>query len=596
MPKGRALTSISALLAFSFSRQPRLTLLGLIGTPLGAAIPTLAALWLKLLVDAALSHRLDQALTAATLLALTGGAAAGIGIFTTRTRIALYETLGYEIDGAVLQAVGEIPGIEHLERPELLDRIALIRSNTNQIGQMWSTLVGLIADLVQLIVTAALLASVSPLLLGLLLAGLPSLLIDPLIARWSNKISLRTAWMERQATDLCSLAYNPTTSAELRVFGLEDEIISRYVHIGRDRNRQLRRVQFAQAPLNAISPLVSVLAMIGAVTFVALRAVHHLATPGDVVLAVYLASQLAGLTQSVASTAGFLTQSTQLASHFAWVLGESRAATGEAKTEGTVPACLNEGISIEGLSFTYPGTDAKILSDLNLHFPAGTIVAVVGDNGAGKTTLTKLLLRLYQPTTGQITIDRIPLHSIPHDRWRSHTAAGFQDFGRFELLARETIGLGNLPDIDNPDAVTAALHRAGSSSILAALPDGLDTQLGRSWTHGAELSGGQWQKLALARALMRQHPLLLVLDEPTSALDAATEHALFARYAAAARASARNGMIVLLVSHRFSTVRMADQIVVLEAGHVTEVGNHDELIRRNGHYAELYNLQAHGYR
>jgi len=261
-----------------------------------------------------------------------------------------------------------------------------------------------------------------------------------------------------------------------------------------------------------------------------------------------------------------------------------------------VPDVLRHGIRLDHVSFAYPGTSRLVLEDVSLSLPAGSVVAIVGENGAGKTTLVKLLARMYEPTSGSILVDNLPLARIPADQWRGRLAGAFQDFFRFEFRARHTVGLGDLPRLNDERAVLAAVERAGASDVISRLPSGLETQLGPTWPAGVEVSFGQWQKLALARGFMRDHPLLLVLDEPTAALDAETEHALFERYAAAAGGSRDAGHVTILVSHRFSTVRMADLIVVLEGARLIEVGTHDELKAKGGHYAELYDIQAAAYR
>jgi ATP-binding cassette subfamily B protein len=203
---------------------------------------------------------------------------------------------------------------------------------------------------------------------------------------------------------------------------------------------------------------------------------------------------------------------------------------------------------------------------------------------------------MYEPASGEILVDDVPLARMPAADWRSRLAGAFQDFFRFELRARHTVGLGDVPRLDEPPAVEAAVDRAGASDVVAKLASGLETQLGATWPGGVEPSFGQWQKLALARGFMREQPLLLVLDEPTAALDAETEHALFERYAGAAHGARASGRITVLVSHRFSTVRMADLIVVLDGARLVEVGTHDELMARRGQYAELYGIQAAAYR
>jgi ATP-binding cassette subfamily B protein len=262
------------------------------------------------------------------------------------------------------------------------------------------------------------------------------------------------------------------------------------------------------------------------------------------------------------------------------------------------PDTLVNGIRLSGVSFCYPGSERSALENVTLDLPAGTVVAIVGENGAGKSTLVKLLAKMYEPTDGEILIDGLNLSRIRTQDWRSRMAGAFQDFFRFEFLARETVGLGDVDRISDVPAVTAAVERGGATTVIERLAEGLETQLGPTWPNGTDLSFGQWQKLALARGFMRDSPLLVVLDEPTAALDAETEHLLFEQFAEAARRARDDarGQITVLVSHRFSTVRMADLIVVLDGSRVAEVGTHADLVARRGKYAELYRIQETAYR
>jgi ATP-binding cassette, subfamily B, bacterial len=277
----------------------------------------------------------------------------------------------------------------------------------------------------------------------------------------------------------------------------------------------------------------------------------------------------------------------------AWL--EDYAAALRGGADLPAPARLAEAIRLEGVSFAYPGTDRLVLEGVDLVLPAGAVVALVGENGAGKSTLVKLLCKLYEPTAGGIFVDGVPLARVRTPDWRRRLAGAFQDFFRFELPVRHGVGVGDLPRLDDDEAVRAAVARAGATDVVERLPAGLATQLGPTWPGGVEVSYGQWQKLALARGFMREEPLLLVLDEPTAALDAETEHALFERFAAAARDGA-SGRVTLLVSHRFSTVRMADTIVVLDGHRVAQVGSHEALMAQGGAYAEIYTLQSAAYR
>src|SRR6185295_1657059 len=240
------------------------------------------------------------------------------------------------------------------------------------------------------------------------------------------------------------------------------------------------------------------------------------------------------------------------ARRLAWL--EDYASAMAATADLQPPARLTRSVRFDHVSFKYPGTNALVLNDVNLDLPAGAVVAVVGENGAGKSTLVKLLAKMYEPTAGHIYIDDVDLARIPADSWRARLAGAFQDFFRFEFLARHTVGVGDVPRMDDRPAVVTAVGRAGADDVIVRLSAGLETQLGPTWPGGVEVSFGQWQKLALARGFMREEPLMLALDEPTAALDAETEHALFERYAAAAKPA--DG-ITILVSHRFSTVRMA---------------------------------------
>ena len=290
------------------------------------------------------------------------------------------------------------------------------------------------------------------------------------------------------------------------------------------------------------------------------------------ILTLTLSAQVNEQITGAAGMVAWLTNTLKTVGRYLWLVDYANAARSRRHGKVPVPDRLVDGITFESVAFRYPLTDADGLTDVNLHIPAGATVAIVGDNGAGKTTLVKLLSRFYDPTAGRILVDGVDLADLAVDDWRMRMAGGYQDFARLELEAREGVGVGDLAQLADDHAIRAALERAGADSVESTLPNGLSTQLGKSFSDGVELSGGQWQKLALGRAMMRPAPLLLVLDEPTASLDAETEHVLFERYASAARRVAReNGAITVLVSHRFSTVRMADMIVVVNNGRVVEV-------------------------
>ena len=312
---------------------------------------------------------------------------------------------------------------------------------------------------------------------------------------------------------------------------------------------------------------------------------------GAVVMAAVAGSRLASFVGATAGELGFLRGFWMDSSkRLSWL--EDYAAAQESGADQPAPTALTQGIDFEYVSFTYPGTTKVVLDNVSLHLPAGAVVAVVGENGAGKSTLVKLLARMYSPTSGTITADGIDIATIDTLQWREKLAGAFQDFYRYELRAAHTVGVGDLRHLEDRPAVQSAITRAGADDVIEKMALGLDTQLGPTWDAGVEVSFGQWQKLALARGFMRNDPLVLILDEPTAALDAEAEHALFDHYASSARSEAHNGRITVMVSHRFSTVRMADLIVVLDGSSVAEVGSHPDLMARRGLYAELFSIQA----
>jgi ATP-binding cassette, subfamily B, bacterial len=313
-------------------------------------------------------------------------------------------------------------------------------------------------------------------------------------------------------------------------------------------------------------------------------------------LALMLIGRLQGTSNNLMWSMRNLSRLVRTSGRYVWLLDYDEAVRRAHPGCAVAPVALHRGVRLEHLSYRYPDAIAPALSDLDLEIPAGTVVALVGENGSGKSTLVKLLTGMYRPTSGRVLVDGVDLAHMDLAAWRERCAGAFQDYARLELSVLETVGAGDLPYIHDPARVGDALRAAASEEVVTSLPHGLDTQLGPTWPGGVDLSGGQWQRLAIARGAMRPAPLLLVLDEPTAALDATTEHALFEGYATAAHAAGRRGAITLLVTHRFSTVSAADVVVVMNKGRIVETGSHRQLMRAKGHYAELYELQARGYR
>lgn len=569
----------------------------LVLSTLAALVGVLGAYWLKRIVDAAVAGDETAALLTAAGMGLTTGLALMAGASITRMQFPLKEHTGMHLDRSLVSLVGGIAGVEHHEHPAYLDRLEILRREMPELGFAGVHTAGALALLVQVGATGVLLVSVNAWLLAVPLFAIPSLWAGARAEQIRQAALDATAERSRRARHLFELATSPAAGKELRVFGVRDELLRRHAADWEQTDRLLDSAALRGSAWTAAGWLIFSVGYGAAIALVVGQAVNGRATLGDVVLALVLVALVNGQVGRAAGTVTAFARMVRVAGRYVWL--SDYAATSRTAVDDPLPAPerLVEGIELRGVAFRYPGTEIDVLAGVDLFLPAGATVAVVGDNGAGKSSLVKLLCRFYEPTAGVMTVDGADLRRIDVEAWRQRMSAGFQDFTRFELPAGQTVGVGDLPFVDDDAAVAAALERAASTNVLAALPDGLATLLGTSFDAGVELSGGQWQKLAVARAMMRPAPLLLVLDEPTAALDAETEHQLFARYAGlTSPLASRNGAITLLVSHRFSTVRMADLIVAVDGGRIVGAGSHDELMAAKGLYAELYELQARAYR
>ena len=591
-PLPPALSSMWRLCKLGYRHEPRLMLAAFVLSQVSALPDALIALWLMLLGTAVVDHRPRLLIASAIALGLTSTATWLLNIVSTRVQRRFRDRVTIALESHVAGLQASVTTIAHHERPEYLDRLAMLRDQVFVLDHMYMSVFATCGWILRLGVTIALLASVHPALVLLVVFALPTALTStwrPAVERTAQE---RGAQANRLARHLFTTATTAPPGKEVRVTGIGDRLL-------RDRRAAWERgyaplaaARWSSAAWHAVAWAVFGAAYVGAVVFVSAGAGS---SPATVLLVLAAGSRLSAYVGATVGEIGFLRGFWMDGSRrLAWLEDYAAPLSAEGGTE--VPAVLTDGIRIDHVSFAYPGTSRLVLDDLSLLLPAGAVVAIVGENGAGKTTLVKLLARMYEPSSGRILVDGVPLSRLPAGQWRARMAGAFQDFFRFEFQARHTVGLGDVARADDEAAVTMAIERAGAGDVVARLPGGLDTQLGPTWPGGVEVSFGQWQKLALARGFMRDRPLLLVLDEPTAALDAETEHALFERYAAAARGTDGSGRITILVSHRFSTVRMADLIVVLDGAKLVEFGTHDDLLARDGPYAELYRIQAAAYR
>ena len=522
------------------------------------------------------------------------------------------------LSSRLLDLVGHSPTLAIHQTPAHLRELELLQAESWEFGQAVPTVIETITIGVRIVVAVVLLASITPLLLLLMLFAVPTLLLSGRTAGLFSLGNERAAEPSRRAQMLYELAASRSAAAELRLFRLRGELLQRFAA----EHQQIRQIH-VQLSVRAqgfrlIGRTVLLGGYLGAIVLVVYLASRAEVSIGDVAMTAVLAGQVLTLVTGSAELFQWLPRTLTASARYLYLERVAERPATRPTVSGpappaepaqnasvrpvppavpAVPAALTRGIRLDAVSYGYPGRGEETLSEVNVLLPAGATVAIVGDNGAGKTTLVGLLAGLHRPTAGRILVDDTELAVLDPQDWRERVSAGVQDHARFEFSIQRSVGLGLLSRLDDPAAATAALDRAGAVDVAEQAPAGLATQLGPSWPGGVDLSGGQWQKLAIGRAMMRTDPLLLLLDEPTAAIDAETEHELFARWTEAASATRRRtGAITVLVSHRFSTVRMADLILVLRDGGICERGSHAELMAAGGVYAELFELQARAYR
>jgi ATP-binding cassette subfamily B protein len=486
--------------------------------------------------------------------------------------------------------------LAQLENAEINDKLDRARRQTvGRIGLV-TGLLTMVQDLVTLASLAiALVVYVPWLLILLALAVLPSFLGETRFAALSYSLLYSWTQERRQLDYLRYVGASDVTAKEVKLFGLARFLVGRYADLAQEFYEANRSLALRRAVVSSLLALVGTLGYYGAYAAIIYLTVTRHETPAGPFTIGVLTFLAASFRQSrdmiqrtLLGASQMVEQSLYLDDLFSFLALQPRVTT--AAGAPAVPVPIREGFVFENVGFHYPGSDNWAVRALSFRLRPGERLALVGENGAGKTTLAKLLARLYDPTEGRILLDGRDLREYDLDSLRRNVGVIFQDYVRYDFSLRDNIAVGDVTRLDERPAIEAAAERSLANTVAARLPGGYDQMLGRRFEGSVDLSGGEWQKVALARAYLRDAQLL-ILDEPTAALDARAEYEVFQRFA-----ELTVGRMAVLISHRFSTVRMADRILVLLQGELVEEGSHEQLVARGGLYAELFHLQAAGYR
>ena len=589
------------LIALCYRYERRSTVTALVLRVVGIATVPAIALVLRAAVDTGARAAAGQATTRAAVLVAVGVALAYTANHVVERAvwilgIHLTDRVGLLVlDPQIQRDVCEVETIDHLERTDFLDRVTILRGAAWEVMfAAWGALDGLF-NLARLAAVLALLGTVSPYLLLLLVFAAVPLWFDARGRRVVVRAETDSAEDLRVARHLFGLTTKAMPGKDIRVSGAGPTIAAMQERAWRKAHERQYRAQLRGALWRSGGWTVFAAGFAVALWDVVHQSIQGHGSVGDVVLAIIVAANLRNAVQQAVNSSTEAAMAGRKATHYLWLEDYVTAQRSQPHGTGSAPTVLRDGIRLSGLTYAYPGTDANAVEDVTAYLPAGSVVAVVGEYGSGKSTLVKLLCKFHRPSAGAILVDGTDLGGIEAASWWAGMAVAFQDFGRYRTEFRDVIGVGDLPYLDDDERIGAALRAADSEVLLDRLPSGLDTLLGKD-LGGVELSEGQWQKTALARACMRREPLLFVLDEPTASLDAPSERAIFEHYMSRARElAARSGAITVIISHRFSTLTGADLILVMAGGRLVQSGTHDELVDAEGPYAELHSLTSRAY-
>jgi ATP-binding cassette subfamily B protein len=590
----RALKNVPAVLHFVWESGPRVVFWNIALRVLVAFLPVGIGIVGRFIIDGVNNIRLHRPLpqhfwwlvgTEMTLAMLIGILSRAVDYFDNL----LADRYTHHVSVEVMSKAASLD-VTAYEDPVFYDRLERARVQATDRLAMIQQMGRLIQQTVTAVAFSAVLIRYSPLLLLLLIAGIiPAFLGESHFAFLTYAKNFHQTPWRRQMDYLRQVGGSKEAAKELKLFNLSNYLTDRFTGLSQkicEENVALNRRRLFWGGLLAI---LGQLGYYGAYAYSIFRTIQGRYSVGDLTLITTAIMQsMANIQQAFSTASGVADQALFLTDLIAFFEMKPRV---ESKAGGIpAPHPVTRGFEFRNVSFVYPGTNRRILSDFNFTLRPGERVALIGENGQGKTTLVKLITRLYDPTEGQILLDGIDLREYDLTALHSEIGVIFQDFMRYEMTARENIVVGRIEVEHSQEEIEYAADKSMAAGVVATLPGGYDQMLGRRFDGGVDLSGGEWQKLALARAYLRDAQLL-ILDEPTASLDARSEFEVFQRFA-----ELTFGKMALVISHRFSTVRMADRIVVLEAGRIVEEGSHAELIALGGRYASMFEMQAASYR
>jgi ATP-binding cassette, subfamily B, bacterial len=550
-----------------------------------------AGLWVALL--GLTKHKSNLLVLGVAALSIGQAANWVAGLVETNVAGLVEERSKAQIVTEIAHAILAVRDVSELSDPAYVESLALLQQQRDRLGEGPRLVAASARFSCRAVGTVVLLAVISPFNVLLAIACLAPFGAAILNGRAAANSDRNVAVRTQRCKEAFAQFLEPTVMAEARLYGIGGELRALHSEVASSVVDARQMFVWVAALVETSGWCLFAVAALVVLSHLAVEVTSGAINVGGLLFAFGLSLQMGNL---LGEGVELTKQWQAVLSAVRTLLGIEQRGLSKALSASVGPVALREGIRLEDVSYDYPD-GRRALSNVNLTIPAGTFVALVGENGAGKSTLVRVLSGVSRPTLGRVTADGIDLYRDDPTVWQRRVAASFQDAVRFELAARDVVGVGDLPRLHDTDAVRNALRRGMAAHLEVDLRDGLATELGQSFRDGADLSGGQWQSLALARGLMRDDPLVVLLDEPTASLDPQTEYEMFRSYKELARTVAtRTGAISILVTHRFSTARDADLIVVIADGHVTEIGSHESLMRDGGHYAELFELQAQAYR